>query len=105
VIAQPGHAMEVESLCRGVSGPQQVDMSGAEVCPGGIANSVMEPGRGVQAHAEEVPYGANAVTAKRRAQALTAEAVQTPLFVKAKMSDMPVGCPRLEPLIWKAKIA
>jgi hypothetical protein len=97
--------LEVESPCRGVSGPQRVDMSGAGVCPGDIGNSVTEPAREAQAHAGEVPCGANVVMAKRRAQALKVEAVQTPLFVKAKMSDMPVGCPRLEPRIWRAKIA
>lgn len=105
VIAQPWYALEVESLYRSVSGPQQVDMSGAGVCPGDTESSVTKPERGVQAHAEEVPCGASAVTAKRRAQALKVEAVQAPLFVKAKMSDMPAGCPRLEPRIWRAKIA
>ena len=105
VIEQPGRALEVESLCRDVSEPQQVDMSGAGVCPGDIGSSVMEPERGVRAHAEVVPCGVNVVMAKRRAQAWQAEAVQTALFVKAKMSDTPVGCPRLEPRIWKAKIA
>ena len=96
--------MEVESLCKNVSAPQQVDKKGVEVCPGDIERSVLEPERGVRAHAEVVPCGANAVKAKRPAQALQAEVVQTALFAKAKMSDMPVGCPRLEPRIWRAKI-
>ena len=79
--------------------------SDAGVCPGDIENIVMEPGPGVPAHAEVLPCGASAATAKRRAQALMVEAAQTALFVEAKMGDMPVGCPRLEPQIWKAKIA
>ena len=97
--------MEVESLCRNVSAPQQVDTKGVAVCPGDIENIAMGLERDVRAHAEVVPCGASAATAKRRAQALMVEAAQTALFAKAKMSDMPVGCPRLEPRIWRAKIA
>ena len=97
--------MEVESLSRNVSAPQQVDTKGVGVCPGDIESSVLERERGVRAHAEVVPCGANAVTAKRQVQTLKVEAVLTALFVKAKMSDMPVGCPRLGPRIWRAKIA
>jgi hypothetical protein len=96
--------LEVESLSRNVSAPQQVDTKGVGVCPGDIESSVLERERGVRAHAEVVPCGANAVTAKRRAQAWLEEVVQTALFAKAKMSDMPVGYPRLEPRIWRAKI-
>lgn len=101
----PEHALEVENPHKDVSGPLQVGTSGAGVCPGDTENTVSGLERGVRAHAEVAPYGASAATAKRRAQALMAEAAQTALFVKAKMSDMPVGCPRLEPRIWKAKIA
>ena len=107
MIALPERALVVENLRKDVSGPQQVDTGGAGVCPGDIESIVTEPepGRGVQAHAGVVPCGASAATAKRRAQALMVEAAQTALFAKAKMSDMPVGCPRLEPRIWRAKIA
>ena len=105
MIARPEHALGDESRGKGVSAHQPVDTNGAGVCPGGMKSSVMEPERGVRAHAEVVPCGANAVLAKRQAQALQAEAVRTALFVKAKMSDTPVGCPRLEPRIWRAKIA
>lgn len=102
---QPEHALEVESPCKGVLAPQLVGKSGAGVCPGYIESSVTGPEHGVRAHAEVVPCGANAVTAKRQVQTLKVEAVLTALFVKAKMSDMPVGCPRLGPRIWRAKIA
>ena len=95
----PEHALEVGNLRRGVSEPQQAGKSGAGVCPGDIENIAMGLERDVRAHAEVVPCGASAATAKRQAQALTVEAVQTALFVQAKMSDMPVGCPRLEPRI------
>lgn len=101
----PEHALEVENLRKDVSGPRQAGKSGAGVYLGDIENTVMEPERGVRAHAEVVPCGASVAKAKRRAQAVMAEAAQMALFVKAKMSDMPVGCPRLEPRIWKAKIA
>ena len=74
------------------------------VCPGGIESSVMGPERGVRAHAAVAPCVANAATAKKRVQVLRAGAAQTALFAKAEMSDMRVGCPRLEPRIWKAKI-
>ena len=70
VIEQPGRALEVESLCRDVSGPQQVDMRGAGVCPGGTENSVTEPERDVQAHVGEVPCVASAEMAKRQVRAL-----------------------------------
>lgn len=109
VIALPERSLEVENLRKDVSGPQEVGTSGAEVCPGDTESIVTEPvpelERGVQARAVVVPCGASAATAKKRAQALTAEAAQTALFAKAKMSGMPVGCPRLEPRIWRAKIA
>ena len=109
VIALPERALEVENQRKDVSGPQEVGTSGAEVCPGDtestVTEPVPEPERGVQAHAVVVPYGASAARAKKRAQALMAEAAQAALFAKAKMSDIPVGCPRLEPRIWRAKIA
>lgn len=105
MIVLPEHAKQVENLRKDVSGPQQVGTSGAGVYPGDIESIVMGPERGVRVHAEVVPCGASAATAKRRAQTLMAEAAQMALFVRAKMSDMPVGCPRLEPRIWKAKIA
>lgn len=101
----PEHALVVENPHKDASGPLQVGMSDAGVCPDDIENTVSEPVRGVRAHAEVVPCGASVATAKRRAQALMAEAAQMALFVQAKMSGMPVGCPRLEPRIWKAKIA
>lgn len=105
MIALPEHALEVENLRKDVSGPRQVGTSDAGVCPGDTENIAMVEERDVRGHAVVVPYGASAVMAKRRAQALMVEAAQTALFAKAKMSDMLVGCPRLEPRIWKAKIA
>lgn len=101
----PEHALVVENPHKDALGPLQVDTSDAGVCPGDIENTVSEPVRGVRAHAEVVPCGVSVATAKRQAQALMAEAAQMALFAKAKMSDMPVGCPRLKPRIWKAKIA
>lgn len=88
-----------------LSEPQPVDMSGAVACPGGTESSVTGSGRDVQVHVGEVPYGVSVVTAKIPVQALKTEAAQMALFVKATMSDMPVGCPHPRPRIWKAKIA
>ena len=103
--AQPEHALRVGNRCKNVSEPRLVGKSGVAVCPGDIEDTVMEPERGVQSHAEVVPCGGSVVTAKRPARAWQVGAARKALFVTAVMIDMQVGCPRLGPRIWKAKIA
>jgi hypothetical protein len=66
---QPGCALEVSNLRRGVSEPQLVGMSGAAAYPGGIESSEQEWERGAQAHVEVAPCGVTVVMEKMLAWA------------------------------------